>query len=99
MEPKKLKTVEHYEAAAHAMQSGVAAMMEIDDTSTQPKHLRVGVNSAAVDASALATLLIEKGVFTREEYIDALARQMEAEAKTYRDLLSEKLGGVNVVLI
>lgn len=85
-----------YTAAAHAMQSGVAADMETDTSggagATTPKHLRVGVNSAMADHSALAELLIAKGVFTHAEYMEALASGMEREAKRYQDLLSSRLG-------
>lgn len=82
-----------YLAAMHAMQSGVA--MEMEDPSirsTSPKHLRVGVNSALVGDAALAQLLIAKGVFTLDEYLEALAVEAEAEAERFRQRLSAKLG-------
>lgn len=83
---------ERYLAAAHAMQSGVAAEMGIDPDPTSPKHLRVGVNSAMSDQGALARLLIAKGVFSEEEYTKALADGMEAEAQLYEKRLSEHFG-------
>ena len=61
-----------------------------DDTA--PKHLRVGVNSAMVENAALARLMMKKGLFTQEEYIEALADVMEEEAKTYEQWLSLHLG-------
>ena len=85
-------TADRYVAAAHAMQSGVAAEMGVNPAPTEPKHLRVGVNSALVDNAALATLLIEKGVITREEYVEAVTAEMEAEAKRYEEHLTELLG-------
>jgi len=81
-----------YERAAHAMQSGVAMMMNYDPGPTNPKHLRVGVNSAMVEHSALGHLLIEKGLITEDEYVEAIIIFMEREVKTYERLLKEILG-------
>lgn len=75
------------------MQSGVRLKMTSegapDDSQlwpghTSPKHLRVGVNSAMSDHGALARLLIDKGFFTEEEYVKAIADMMEAEAERYQ---------------
>jgi hypothetical protein len=76
------KDVDRYLAAAHAMQTGVAYQMQLT-AAHEPKHLRVGVNSALVNSAALATLLIEKGVFTLDEYEKALADAMEREVVNY----------------
>ncbi|HEV2375172.1 MAG TPA: hypothetical protein VGS19_23810 [Streptosporangiaceae bacterium] len=81
-----------YFSAAHAMQSGVAAEMGYDPKSIEPKSLRVGVNSAMVDSSALAELLMAKGVITEDEYLEAIAAGMEREAATYEARLSEHFG-------
>lgn len=81
-----------YLAALHAMQSGIAQMMHIDPTDTTPKHLRAGINSAHVTSSALAKLLIEKGVITEEEWLTALAEGAEAEQARYEAELSERMG-------
>lgn len=83
-----------WQRAAHAMQSGVAARMnwaERDET-TEPKHLRVGVNSALVDHGALVDLLVSKGVITRLEYLRAIAEGMEREQASYERDLSALLG-------
>ena len=74
---------ERYMNAAHAMQSGVAIWMERGNKETEPKHLRVGINSAMSDQGALTRLLIEKGVFTEEEYVAAVADAMEREVAIY----------------
>lgn len=76
-----------YNAAAHAMQTGVAIKMQHEPEETEPKHLRVGVNSSLSALSGLVTLLIEKGVITLEEYYSASADAMEREAVSYHDLL------------
>lgn len=94
------KTIAHmqrYQAAAHAMQSGVAFKMGHDPNETNAKHLRVGVNSALRDSSTLARLLMAKGLITEEEYVAAQADGMEEEAELYRRWLSDHTG-VNITL-
>jgi hypothetical protein len=83
---------ERYFRAMHAMQSGVAMQMNWDTIPTEPKHLRVGVNSALVDFSALMTLLINKGVISRDELDKALADMAEEEVKRYERIISERDG-------
>ena len=84
---------ERYIKARHAMQSGVAMWINYDKKSTEPKHLRVGVNSAMVDSSALANLLIAKGIISEDEYFKALAERMEAEVKSYTERIEARIGG------
>jgi hypothetical protein len=79
------------------MQSGVKMEMELGAAATEPKHLRVGVNSALVDSAALAELLIAKGLITEAEYLEAIAVGMEREARRYEQILSERTG-TNVTL-
>ena len=87
-----------YHAAAHAMQSGVAAEMGQDEihgtvhAASTPKHLRVGINAAMSDHAGLAALLIDKGLITREEYIQAITASMNDEVYRYEAELSERLG-------
>ena len=84
-----------YEQALHAVQTGVKMMIGLgDNESTEPKHLRVGINSAMCDSSGLALLLIEKKIFTVEEYTKAITDEMVREAKRYENRLSKKLGRV-----
>ena len=81
-----------YQKALHAMQTGVAIEMTRQPESTEPKHLRVGVNSAMVEHSALVKLLIASGVITEEQFMAALAEGMEAEKTRYEQRLSRLLG-------
>lgn len=84
---------QRYTEALHAMQTGVKFQQETlgsDDGS--PKHLRVGVNSAHVGNSALARLLIKKGIVTADEVLEQLADEMEIEAKKYEELIAEAIG-------
>lgn len=83
-----------YHAAAHSMQSGVATEMQVDPdgAGTSPKHLRTGLNASLVEQSALAGLLLAKGIFTEEEYYKVIAEAMEAEQQRYEKILTEKIG-------
>lgn len=83
---------ERHAAAAHAMQTGVAYTMEKEPNETKPKHLRVGVNVALCDQSALVKLLVAKGILTMDEYEKAIADEMEAEVKRYEKRLAELFG-------
>ena len=85
----------NYIEAAHAMQSGVASEIELKGekgAAADPKNLRVGVNMAMADQAGLASLLIAKGVFTKEEYIEAITKSANDEADRYQKLLSEAFG-------
>ena len=93
VEQKKKAAIARYRAAMHAMQTGVAVQMvtDPDEAATSPKHLRVGVNSALVDNSALAQLLIDKNIITELEYFEALAAMAEAEQEKYEKMIGHKL--------
>jgi hypothetical protein len=77
-----------YMELAHAMQTGVAMEMNYNPRPTEPKHLRVGVNSAMVENAALVRLLIEKGIITESEWMRALRDSMKTEVESYEDRLS-----------
>jgi hypothetical protein len=88
--------MKEYRALVHAMQSGVAMKMNKDggpeSGETSPKHLRVGVNSAMCDHTALIRLLIKKGLFTEAEYFEEIMDEMEREVERYEKTLSEEYG-------
>lgn len=83
---------QEYMSLAHAVQSGVAATMQVDPKSTEPKHLRTGINLAMVEAGALATLLVGKGLVTEEEYLSAICTAVRAEKERYERDLSKHYG-------
>ena len=91
--PVTLRTVEmnkeEYLHHARRMQAGVEYTKE-DSTECQPKHLRAGVNSAMSDQGGLVTLLIKKGVFTEDEYLEAITASMKREADAYENRLQQK---------
>lgn len=67
-----------YVQAGHALQSATAMLMNYEPIA-QPKHLRIGLDCRAADAKGLADLLIAKGVFTKEEYIESIRKSMVEE--------------------
>lgn len=81
----------------HAVQSGVAMKIKYDGLSIRPKQLRVGVNSALVFNAALVRLLVDKGVFTQEEYAEAAVQEMAEEVTRYENELT-KLTGTKITL-
>jgi hypothetical protein len=56
------------------------------------KHLRVGVDMRAADARGLAELLIAKGVFTRDEYIEHMRLAANEELARYEAHCCEAYG-------
>jgi hypothetical protein len=52
---------------------------------TMLKHLRVGLDARASDAGGLAALLIAKGVFTSEEYVEHMRLAANEELARYQD--------------
>ena len=90
--------VDRYLAALHAMQTGVAIEQARGSRDGEPKHLRVGVNTAMVDHAGLAQLLISKGLITEDEYTAAIADAMEAEVARYEQRIQEQVGHSGVRL-
>lgn len=95
-ESKKIKGLRRQLLELQArMQTGVAW---VDELEGQEKHLRVGLNSAMVDAGALAKLLITKGVFTEVEYWEALIEMMTLEVEKYQARMEARYPGTKIVL-
>lgn len=80
------------EEAQAAMQACVNVELQIDPSGGDPKHLRVGVNTAIVGVSALVQLLIDKGVIARAEWDAYFTDAMKREVVTHEKILSEKIG-------
>lgn len=73
--------IQHYQ---HAVQSAVAFEMSTGRShDTNPKQLRVGINSAMVEHGALVKLLVEKGVITDLEYFTATRDMWKRELESY----------------
>ena len=95
------KDEQRYLEAVHAVQTGVKFFQERDGdgplSPTGPKHLRVGVNVTKCDNAALALLLIEKGVFTLDEYHKSIADEMEEEVKRYEERANREFGQLGII--
>lgn len=91
---------ERYLAALHAMQSGVAYQMNYPQykAATEPKHLRVGINNALVQQTAIVKLMVAKGVITMDEWWKTLADEMEAEVARYEAEIRQLLGHDGITL-
>ncbi len=81
-----------YMRAIHAVQSGVMEKINLKQEPVSQKHLRVGVNSCLISNTALVRLLIQKGVFTIDEYGEELCKAAEREKEVYEDYLSDHYG-------
>ena len=75
----------------HGMQSGVAHQLVLNPKLCTPKDLRVGVNSALIQDSALAQLLMEKGIITEEEYWTRILRLLTIEITNLRREVAQRM--------
>jgi hypothetical protein len=82
-----------YTEAAHGIQTGIAWELERGSQSATPKHLRVGVNLAMSDHAGLVRLLIEKGIFTEEEYLKAITDEANRELDRVEKTVNDEYGG------
>lgn len=92
MTDNMMELLSESERLLHAMQAGVGYTEKYhlsDDTT--PKHLRVGINNALILQGALIGLLIEKGIFTEEEFYAHYNRKLQEEVTAYELSLSEHL--------
>lgn len=88
-----MNDIERYNFHIRRMQTGVRILMETGHSrDTEPKHLRVGVNSAMSDQYGLAKLLIAKGLITHDEYVKAMADAAEEEAARYQAIIHKTIG-------
>jgi hypothetical protein len=90
MDKKELRR--KYTELGHAVQSGIAFCMAVGWKGADPKHLRVGIDTQKSDHGALVKLLLEKGVFTEEEYAAALLEGLEQEIAGYQALFKQLTG-------
>lgn len=91
-EQEREELLRRYNELAHAVQTGIAFLIENGDTLATPKHLRVGLDMRAADAGALGRLLISKGVITEREYLTAMVEGAAMEAHSYAEAVQKKLG-------
>lgn len=91
------KFEEAYARLCHAIQTGLAYMQSSSSPAFksifEPKHLRVGIDLRALENAAIVGLLVEKGVFTVEEFQSALLTEMAKEVAASEKKISDVLGG------
>ena len=79
-----------YEEHAHAVQSAIE--FSPNKRQLEPKHLRVGIDMQKADTLGLVRLLIEKGVFTCEEYAAAVTSSAAEEVEFQKKRLAAEMG-------
>jgi hypothetical protein len=82
-----------YEQALHGIQTGISLEIERGSDCASPKHLRVGVNYAMCEHAALVRLLIDKGLFTQEEYAQAITDEFNRELERIEKSVNAQYGG------
>lgn len=104
MSETKEAALARYQAELHGMQTGVRLMLDNEqlgvngDVRRHLKHVRVGINSAMVEHSALAGLLIAAGVIDETAYFIALADKMAEERQRYEKEVREAYNSPNITL-
>lgn len=78
-----------YEEALHGVQTAIGQFYH---RAMEPKHMRTGVDASKADMLALTCLLIDKGVFTIEEYEEYCRLAMNAEVAMREKEISAKTG-------
>ena len=81
-----------YMEAAHGVQTAVAWHQQKYPGFATPKHMRVGIYTLKAEQCGLAELLIEKGVFTQDEYLEAIRVAMNSELAWREEEAREVLG-------
>jgi len=82
--------MDSYQQSAKKVQAAIG--YNPNKKALEPKHLRVGIDMSKADQKGLVDLLIAKGVFTKEEYIDAVTQSAAEEAELQRAALANEMG-------
>lgn len=83
---------DRYVAAMRALESWVAVKARMEPAETNPQQLRLGVNSALLQQSALVQLLANKGLISEDEFLEAMANAAEQEVARYQQWVSATTG-------
>lgn len=81
---------EDYSQYAHQVQTAIG--FNPNRKFLEPKHMRTGIDMTKADMKGLALLLIDKGIFTKEEYIAAITQSAKEEADFQRNDLAKEMG-------
>jgi hypothetical protein len=86
----KIREAELGSRLAGGSQNGTAinpqSLRVHDSHPNGPKHLRTGLNLSKSDMLGLAILLIDKGIITEEEYLEAMRLGANEELARYQSL-------------
>lgn len=74
------------------LESTLQQLCQYNREELTPEHLRFVLTNTQVAVNALSQLLIQKGVFSEQEWMAALCQSMEQELQTYQEILSETTG-------
>lgn len=79
-----------YEGATHGVQTAIKFRMETEQVEENKsfvgrKHMRTGIDMSKADMLGLATLLIDKGIITPEEYMEAMRLAANNELAMHED--------------
>jgi hypothetical protein len=83
---------DEYVRQGHAVQSGVAMRLQLDPTFATTKDMRTGIDTSKADMGGLVELLIQKGIFTDIEYMEAIVASMRAERERWEADIGARLG-------
>jgi hypothetical protein len=85
-----------YTTAMHGVQSAIKFKIENGWDGASPKHLRVGVDGSKSDMLGLVELLISKGLFTAEEYIEHMRLAANQELAIHEEQIAKLYPNIKV---
>jgi hypothetical protein len=83
-----------YEEAAHGVQTAIAFSIEMGGKSTEPKHMRTGIDISKAEQAGIAHLLISKGIFTIDEYMETM--RLAANTELFMHEKKAKSRGIDI---
>ena len=93
----EVKFTQEYLRLCHAIQTGIVHIIDSGGNLAEPKHLRTGIDITKCEQGALAELLMDKGLITKEEYQEKILKYLRLEVEVTEELLS-KVSGVKITL-
>jgi hypothetical protein len=89
---EKLKLREEYRALMHCVRRHIEHQQSVGSLECEPKWLRLGVNSAMCDHTALTRLLIKKDIIDELEYLRAICDELRREIARYAEMAPKGMG-------
>ena len=91
-----------YAVAMHGVQSAIKFIYEQEGIDTggvignRLKHHRVGIDGSKLDMLGLVELLISKGIFTKEEYVEHMRLAANTELAMHEAEIAQKYPGMKM---